>query len=248
MTTVAIIPDQHGEDNWKKVLGIKADYYVSLGDWFDSFTIDYDTQMQNFTEFIDFVKQDPEHRIALLGNHDLAYLQPANRGMLTSGHDIYYHDDIHELILSNIRYLQIYFNIDGIVFSHAGFSKKWVERWMREDLNDNIMKHLLSLSFINPTSILNAEDFNEYGDNTYQSPLWIRPYSLLHNSAYPIQIVGHTEMCSSAPIYAQYDNNKVIFCDSPHHNLIFTINTDEIKKMKFDFDGHLIERITNDNT
>ena len=43
-TKVTVIPDMHGCNHWKTVIGkeTESDYFVSLGDWFDSFDLPYD--------------------------------------------------------------------------------------------------------------------------------------------------------------------------------------------------------------
>jgi len=232
---ITIIPDQHGERNWEKVYIISdSDYFVSLGDWFDSFNVPANEQMRNFKEYMDWVKQDPEHRLTCIGNHDLAYLMSSLDGMDVSGHNLKYHNQINKLLNENIEYLKPFVILDDIVFSHAGFSNSWIERYDidLDDLETNwntTTYHNLLMFNEPPDDIDITDEVSITGDNIWQSPLWIRPYSLIQDSYFPFQVVGHTELCEDSPAYIQHDDNKFIFCDSQKHNLITTINTSDIK-------------------
>lgn len=228
---VYIIPDQHGERNWEKVYNVEADYYVSLGDWFDSFIIPHSEQLTVFNEYIEWVKLDPSHRLSCIGNHDLAYLMDVSEGEFVSGHNNWYHEQIHNALLTNIKYFKPYCVIDDIVFSHAGFTKSWINRFNidMDDLWSNWQNYYNKLKFVEPVNVDEIVNSSPTGDNLYQSPLWIRPYSLLKDSYYKYQIVGHTEMCRSKPLYLEYNNKKVMFCDSQKHKLLTMINTAEFK-------------------
>ena len=229
---ITIIPDQHGESHWKKVYNLKSDYYISLGDWFDSFIVPPSLQIQNFIEYMEWVKQDPEHRITCIGNHDLAYMTTEKSGASVSGHNLDYHDEICNLLYGNFKYLKLFFILDDIVFSHAGFSNTWINRFNinLKHLKNNWIHYYDKLTFVQPKlRELIDTPISPVGDNVWQSPLWIRPNSLIKDSFFDFQIVGHTEICTYSPAFIQKDGKKFIFCDSVNHNLITTINTNEIK-------------------
>lgn len=232
--TITIIPDMHGDVHWKKAMTITSTYYVSLGDWFDSFTVPHDKQIENFKEYVTWVRQDPEHRLTCIGNHDLAYLQSLEKGMNVSGHSAEYHEQIHAILMENIMMFKPIIELYGIVFSHAGVSKRWMANC---DININRLcsnynwvtnPEPLDFQTRNISKKYNYHVLDPAGDNIFQSPLWIRPKSLLKNSYFPFQVVGHSEICHDFPIYVINNHKKVIFCDSPEHNIIFTINIDEI--------------------
>lgn len=77
----------------------------------------------------DFVREDTEHRKLLIGNHDWSYLSQSREGQNCSGHQsgsIYSEGKItviRELLLGARDILELAFECDGWVFSHAGFSK-----------------------------------------------------------------------------------------------------------------------------
>ena len=92
--------------------------------------------------------------------------------------------------------------INNYLFVHAGISKTWCENYninvnnLEEEVNNLFSKEIFAFSFqpspyINKLSYRNSSD--PYGDNTWQSPMWIRPYSLMVDKLDNfIQIVGHT--------------------------------------------------------
>ncbi len=78
MQTV-VISDLHGKDVWKKIVSKENfDKVVFLGDYFDSYDIPYDKQMENFKKIIKFKKKNKDKVVILLGNHDLHNLSELN--------------------------------------------------------------------------------------------------------------------------------------------------------------------------
>lgn len=76
--------------------------------------------------------------------------------------------------------------VSGTIISHAGVSVTWLR-------DHNLTVDTINETFKVNTKICNWSGDNMYGDDVTQSPLWIRPRSLL--SDLPVgweQIVGHT--------------------------------------------------------
>ena len=74
MKTV-IIGDTHGRDVWKSIVGYeKADRVIFVGDYFDSFDIPYDVQINNFLDIVAYKESGLAEVILLIGNHDYHYL------------------------------------------------------------------------------------------------------------------------------------------------------------------------------
>lgn len=76
------------------------------------------------------------------------------------------------------------------LFTHAGVSKTWCEdnaidmEYLEQSINDN---------FAYQPSRFNFDRYNDFGDDVTQSPIWIRPKSLLSDKIDGYnQIVGHT--------------------------------------------------------
>lgn len=257
MAKVLSVPDVHGSHEWEVVKTLPKDSYdfiVFHGDYFDSWENEWPDQGENFKNICDFVREDTEHRKLLIGNHDWSYLSQSREGQNCSGHQsgsIYSEGKItviRELLLGAKDILELAFECDGWVFSHAGFSKTAVN-YMQE-----ILKKLGMIQYENEYSIslLNSifkkrleeydiPDFSKWisfdekldwdgcfsgsGDEPSQFCLWIRPDSLLDDAYYNKQVVGHTEFCIYDKIYLQQGENKIIVVDSPNHEVYDVLNT-----------------------
>lgn len=129
MAKILSIPDIHGSHNWEKVKTITEDsydYIVFHGDYFDSWENEWPDQGENFRNICAFIREDTTHRKLLLGNHDWAYLSGTRDGSC-SGHQHNHSLEIRKLLKENLDIIDLAFNCDEWVFSHAGFSKTWVD-------------------------------------------------------------------------------------------------------------------------
>jgi hypothetical protein len=74
-----------------------------------------------------------------------------------------------------------------------------------------------------------------YGDDVTQSPLWVRPRSLVTDQYFDKQCVGHTEIGDSPMIVADDETGqKIVVIDTPKHDvaIILDTETDEIKTVR----------------
>ncbi|GEM_PF-1435029 len=144
------IPDMHGSHAWEDVKNIAKEhpdyYFISHGDWFDGGRWDYKIkrivsdnkwpdQGENFKNFMEWTKEDPEHRFCLMGNHDWQYLT-CNREASCSGNQYQHASEIRSLLNLYKDYILIAKEFDGWVFSHAGFTKNWVHDFIHEMHNE----------------------------------------------------------------------------------------------------------------
>lgn len=126
---ILVIPDVHGSHEWEVAKTLPKDsydYVVFLGDYFDSWENKWDDQGENFLNICRFVDEDKEHRKMLIGNHDFSYISGTRDGDNCSGHQFNKVGLIRALLTENYDLLDLAFEADGYVFSHAGFSKTWV--------------------------------------------------------------------------------------------------------------------------
>lgn len=257
MARILSVPDVHGSHEWEVVKTLPKDSYdfiVFHGDYFDSWENEWPDQGENFNNICDFIREDTEHRKLLIGNHDWSYLSQSRDGQNCSGHQsgsIYSEGKItviRELLLGSKDILELAFECDGWVFSHAGFSKTAVN-YMQEILkNLGIIQdgNEYSISLLNSVFKKRLEEYNipnfskwipldekldwdgcfsGSGDEPSQFCLWIRPDSLLEDAYYNKQVVGHTELCIYDKIYLQQGENKVIVVDSPDHEVYDVLDT-----------------------
>ena len=188
---IITLGDIHGRSVWKDIVNSeKYDLIIFLGDYVSTHQgISDDAQINNLKEILDFKEANSDKVILLRGNHDLDHL--GYYWAECSGHfrevcKWMSSKDVKHRFLNNTQWIYIY---DNIIFSHAGISKTWLER-----ANCPINK----INKLNPSELFgffagNDNPFDYYGNSIYQSPVWIRPSSLVRDSIDKyIQVVGHT--------------------------------------------------------
>lgn len=194
------IGDIHGRPIWKDIVEKEnADRVVFIGDYFDSYN-EYTAveQIQNFKDIIEYKTNSGKEVITLIGNHDFHYF-PEIGNVGTSGYQAGARFNIEQVINENREHLQIAYQFDNILCTHAGVSSifmddifgkdGWKVETIADDLNELFKYKPIAFSF---------SGFNPYGDDINQTPIWIRPRSLQQSNHKTlrkklIQIVGHTQ-------------------------------------------------------
>lgn len=126
---ILIIPDVHGSHNWEiaKEKIDEVDFVVFLGDYVDSWENNWPDQGENVKAIFDFKRKYPDKVKILIGNHDFSYITGTRDGSCVSGHQSGKISEIRSLFTANLDIIDLAFECDGWVFSHAGFSKTWVD-------------------------------------------------------------------------------------------------------------------------
>jgi hypothetical protein len=216
MKTV-LIGDIHGRDIWKQIVEKEqdADRIVFVGDYFDSFDVPGVVQLQNFLDIIEFKKNSEKEVVLLFGNHDYHYM-PGFTGMGYSGYQAGLAYQFRDAIQQNLEHLQMAYLFDNVLCSHAGISPEWLHRHFGKENDESqynisteslegirYIVDLINEHFKFKPQIFEFCGWNPYGDNTNQTPIWIRPASLMkanklegHLKENVIQIVGHTGVTS----------------------------------------------------
>jgi len=199
-----ILGDTHGRSTWKLAINQdKPDRVIFIGDYFDSFEFSGVEQIANFKEIIKYKEDNPQVEvIMLIGNHDHHYF-PEVGYTGTSGYQSRIAPSITQVIDENRNHLQMAYQMDEFLFTHAGVSPVFMDEVFGSNgwQTYNVEEDLNELFRYKPR----AFDFNGFestGDNTTQTPIWIRPRSLMSvNKKHPkglkkdyIQVVGHTQM------------------------------------------------------
>lgn len=202
MSKIVFIGDIHGETTWEKVVSQEkdADTFVFVGDYFDSYSLSAIEQIHNFSNIIRFKESSSSEVFLLIGNHDHHYFPEIGESG-TSGFQRQSFWPISQIIHENRHHLQICKCLHGVLCTHAGVSEPYLdsafgkEQWNIEDIETR----LNDLFLYKPKSFTFSDmDYSYTGDHTSQSPIWIRPTSLMRASKSIrkelIQIVGHTKM------------------------------------------------------
>ena len=235
---LVVIGDIHGRDIWKQIVAKEhdADEFVFVGDYFDSFTIKGQEQINNFLDIIEFKNTSLYHKVTLLtGNHDYHYY-PGIEDTGTSGYQALMAPSIKYVVNENKQDLQVAYQVGNFVFSHAGFSSEWLDDMVVGWDVSNMVDKTNELFQYQPNKIAyrsfkyyNYGEPNEqaslasgYGDENFQGPMWIRPKSLmranydtLRNQI--IQVVGHTPQ-DNIDIEGKSTGGRYYFIDTLEYN------------------------------
>ena len=198
-----VLGDIHGRSVWKDIVAQeKADRVIFIGDYFDSFDIDPVVQQHNFKEIIEFKEKSECEVILLIGNHDFHYLP---MGETYSG---YKHGAMpvnRQLLEENKHHLQMCYQLDNILFTHAGIGHNWLvyqnqyEPFTDQGTVTNIADFVNAIWKYQPNRFMFC-GIDQYGDTKTQTPIWIRPSSLISGNRDTflktdyIQVVGHTKV------------------------------------------------------
>jgi hypothetical protein len=204
------IGDIHGRDIWKEIVAKEhdADTFVFVGDYFDSFTIKGVDQINNFLDIIEFKKQSKVPVILLIGNHDYHYY-PGIEDNGTSGYQTLMAPSIKHVVSDNKQHLQAAYQVGEFVFTHAGLSSEWLDDNIVMWDVPNLAMYVNDLFYYQPQKLAYRSfkyyDYENniatlssgYGNEPYQSPIWIRPAALMAANKKTlrkqiIQVVGHT--------------------------------------------------------
>jgi predicted MPP superfamily phosphohydrolase len=204
MKTV-VLGDTHGRSNWKLAIYQEEpiDRVIFMGDYFDSFDIPGVEQIDNFKNIIRYKETNPQVEVVLLiGNHDYHYFPEIGYNG-TSGYQSGIAPSITQVIEENRHHLQMAYGFGDYLFTHAGVSPVFMDQVFGENdwTIENVVVDLNELFRYKPMSF-EFNGFDAYGDNTTQTPIWIRPRSLMsvnkkHKKGLKkdyIQIVCHTHM------------------------------------------------------
>lgn len=218
---IITIGDVHGRDKWKEIVKQEADKYIFIGDYFDSWTETAYSQIDNFKEILQFKKDNFDKVILLCGNHDYHYLGYSDDRY--SGYQEKWDADFQEVLREAIENGELIMTIeyDGFLFSHAGVTKTWCE-FAHIDMG-NLVGSINKTFMYTPQmfQFMKFKNAEIHGDNVYQSPIWVRPASLLKDGLDEYtQVVGHTTMERIVM------SKKACFIDVPNEYLI--INNKEL--------------------
>ncbi len=200
-----VLGDTHGRAFWKLVLYENDfDRLIFIGDYFDSFDINTEKQINNFLDIIEYKKKSGKEVILLIGNHDHHYF-PEIGYTGTSGYQEVGKYQIEPVIDGNREHLQMAYAQDDILFTHAGVCEAWLNKQLEEigPIHDVVPLDTAGkiADFVNDVWKHKPIEFlftgrDSYGDDMGQTPIWIRPRSLMRSGKnlkkLVIQVVGHT--------------------------------------------------------
>ena len=200
MEKTLVLGDTHGRSFWKLAVNIEQpDRVIFIGDYFDSFDLNTETQVNNFLDILEYKKTGGKEVILLIGNHDHHYY-PEIGYTGTSGYQQVGKFQIEPIIDQNRQHLQMAYQMNNYLFSHAGVSTVFMDMIFGKDgwNIDKVADELNELFRYKPHAF-EFTGWDPYGNDDKQTPIWIRPTALMRankktalKSKY-IQIFGHTQ-------------------------------------------------------
>ncbi len=218
---IIVLGDTHGRNDWKTIIDNgKFDKIIFLGDYFDTKEgIDSVDQIKNFNEIIEYKKANEDKVVLLFGNHDFHYLPGIEENY--GGYQQFAAHEIGLLLSQCIseRYLKMIHCEDNFLFSHAGVTKTWCENniWINQNMySEDMCNAINDLFYYKPKhfKFTVGKNYDQYGDDICQTPIWVRPQSLLIDmlDGY-IHVVGHT-MQDNIKIIKRNDKSGIILIDT----------------------------------
>lgn len=233
---IICIGDIHGRSIWKGIVArennipSKKVKIIFHGDYFDSFVIRPEVQIENFRNILAYKIANPDNVILLFGNHDFHYL-PQAKQLKYSGYNSQYAATYGHLLSEayNAGYFQICHKEGSFWFSHAGISKTFcTERDLPhtpEAINNLFYTYPHKFEFC-------GHDYT--GDDVSQTPIWIRPKSLMKDAIEGKHVVGHTGHYSIATVDDRFYFIDTLGTLSPEY-LKISNGKVYIKKADFEF-------------
>lgn len=149
-----------------------GDYYDHHGDA----EVQDEEAVKNFLEIIEFKKQYPDKVFLCIGNHDLHYLEGFDAVSNFQSHN---YGIFRKSLEDNLEYLNIAYEYEDYVISHAGVSANWYERWLKVAQNKNYPHEGAPLENINGWFNLYKKTLNEIKEmnangvwNVNEAPCW----------------------------------------------------------------------------
>lgn len=185
-----VFGDLHGRQECYDILQKEEfDNVIFLGDYVDSHEGKRPRDFEKLLyRLINLKSQLGDKCILLYGNHDASYLN----GECCSGWSALTEKFCLPALLEMYKQglIQPLYIQDDIIFSHAGVTKTWLHKVVQVEDVHNISFPNTDLSFFNYNTLCGRD---AYGNTISQSPIWVRPESLLKDKLDGYrQIVGHT--------------------------------------------------------
>lgn len=233
---VLVLGDIHGRDCWKKIIEKESpDKVIFLGDYVSTHEdITAETQINNLRDILDYKISQADNVILLRGNHDMQHL--GYHWAECSGYDSRVANEMMNIKDEFLNLSQWIYQMDNIIFSHAGISTEWLEQVIKVKIEE--------INNIEPNWYFGfwpSKMSDYYGISPTQPPTWIRPQTLVEYMPKDyIQVVGHTHHACVfnfgqwAKGYYENTNCPDLWCCDALPNQYLIINDNEFIVKNYD--------------
>lgn len=195
---IITLGDIHGRTIWKDIVEKEknSDLFLFTGDYLDNYdNLSGEEELKNLEEILKFKQENLDRVILLIGNHCFHYMKNVNEDY--SRYNWRFAEKFGTLLDFALEsdLMQMCFQYENYIFTHAGITKTWVTN---NNIDTNDLVNSINKLFKTNKNAFNftlGANFNYYGDDVEQSPIWVRIPSLLKDTIDNVtQIVGHTQM------------------------------------------------------
>lgn len=137
-----VFGDIHCSDIWKKYIDLSCDKIVFLGDYVDSYIYSNEQMINNLKDIIQFKLDNLDKVVLLYGNHEFNYLYPHTNEFKCSGLRPEIQYDIYDILHPNKNLFQNAYQIEDVIFTHAGIQHNWFVERYKGDIDKNIADQL----------------------------------------------------------------------------------------------------------
>ena len=229
---VLVIPDLHGKDIWKELVGTPYDLCVFLGDYCDSYDHSNEQIINNLLDIIQYKIDNMDKVILLLGNHELPYIYLDNSRFKCSGHRPEIDFTLNDIFYQNKNLFINAFQVGKYIFTHAGIQNHWFNNVFKGDPTyndtDSIAHQLNNPKDRDQLNALYHVGRRRGGYYDVGGIFWCDKSELLKSLKGYFQIVGHTAI--KKVIVQVGKDSTVFFCDcldNVEEPIIFIIDNDK---------------------
>jgi len=237
MKKIIVFGDNHGIDYWRKFADLEIlidhknmftdyDLYVFLGDYTDSFDKTNVEIMQNLNKLARLKSNYPKQVVLLLGNHDLQYLYNYNEhGCSGFRPEAWF--DLNDYFVHHEARFQAAFQIENIIFTHAGIHRGWYN--VEFPFNSPDIASDLNGALHQKVQCLFDVGHRRGGFKHQGGPFWADKHETLQKPLKGYhQVMGHTPV-PEVKVYDTKDGHKLFYCDclGKGKALELTINDDK---------------------
>jgi predicted MPP superfamily phosphohydrolase len=221
MSKILCIPDIHCRKFWRKPVEIysdKVDKIVFLGDYLDPYSEEimmapelmecnnfYDSQnlLKMLEDIISLKKNEPDKYILLCGNHTCSYIWPKFQAATRTDYKNW--EKYHKFFSENLKYFNLVWIEDNVIFSHAGISEGWANEFLYHYIDyDPLEKNSLIFEAARVLKDTELKDFNIHYIKAISNISHYRGGDYFYGSCEWADIREHIEKVIS------YENNTFI--------------------------------------
>lgn len=212
MESIVAIGDIHGMESWRDIVEKHYDSkIVFMGDYLDPYGyVTRENQLMNLCSIISLKMNRLEDVVLLLGNHDLHYF--CEDAAIGSRYDFQIKEEASNLFLDNLDLFQYAWQIDDVVFTHAGISDEWFRYDFRGDTSKSIADQLNN-AFADQQGALFRVGMARGGERGRVGGIFWADSSELDNPLHGFtQVVGHNRVTDVTECFG-VQGSRIIFCD-----------------------------------